>query len=346
MKHRLARPLSFNYVTTWTLILVVLCIPQSLLAFTEQTGSLESYLKSFTYGTKADNQWQEPSAEKMDLFALVMTSFLGGDFEETSNMAEEIGYHLIRFTDTDQPIAKVHYILTEKYTIGDPEFQGGGIYVFFPAGNNFAIEAPHPRSDLNTEKEAVELYIAASSRYLFLAGTRRNSSTEYSECSGRYYKSDAVHNTTSLYQVAHECLTLFNEETVFINLHGFGSNSLSQLQQQCKTTNSNLLNLSEGVFYTPQFNNRNVFMLHLAQQVSMDGLASVCIYGIHTESLGGTYATNGRITNGSADACFENASTSSHKFVHLEQSYDLRSSNRSKIVESIATAIKTYQQAE
>lgn len=344
MKSCFAGRANFNFVLYFVITCIVFLNPVSLLAFSERTGSLESYLKSFSYGVKADNQWQEPDREKMALFDIVIDNFIRCDFEEVRRIAPDVGYTLIRFTDTDQPAEKVHYILTEKNRIGEPGFQGGGIYVVYPEGYNVAIEAPHPKTDLYTEKEAIEVYLSASSRYLLIAGTRRDSSTEYSECSGGYPKSDAVHHTRSFFQVAHERLNILNPDTVFINLHGFGSKSLALLQKQCGTINSNLINISEGVYSSPPLTGDN-FTFHLAQQIGQDGLAAVCIYGVDTKSLGGTFATNGRITNGSSDSCFERAPIASHRYIHLEQSYKLRSTYRANIVQSITTAIKTYRQS-
>lgn len=346
MHRYLAKLACFNFVILPVIACTVLCSSQNCLAFNEQVGSLELYLKSFSYGVKADNQWKEPDSLQMATFDAVINSFFQGDFNQASQLAENSGYSLIQFTDTDDSVAKVYYILTEKYCIGEPGFQGGGIFVMYPEGNNFAIEAPHPRSDLNTEREAIELYLASSSRYLFLAGTRRDSSTQHSTCSGEYYKSDVVHHTNTLFQVAHERLDRTNSDTVFINLHAFGSTSLAKLQQQCNTTDNNLINMSEGVNAPPQLDPDTSFMAHLARQIDLDGTAAVCIYGIDTETLGGTYATNGRITNDSADACNENAIKSSQRFVHLEQSYKLRSTNRSEIVGSIASAIQTFYQVK
>jgi hypothetical protein len=47
----------------------------------------------------------------------------------------------------------------------------------------------------------------------------------------------------------------------------------------------------------------------------------------------------GRYTNGSSDSCSSNATTSSKHFIHLEQSYDVRSQHRADIANAIKQAL-------
>ena len=83
-------------------------------------------------------------------------------------------------------------------------------------------------------------------------------------------------------------------------------------------------------------------MLTLEAQIDGDGLADACIYGRDTKSLGGTTNTHGRHTNGSVDACTTNAENSGHRWIHLEQSYEIRSAHRAEFNQSIIRALDAW----
>ena len=305
------------------------------------TGSLHEFLSAIDYGTKQDNRWIEPDTATQQLFRYVFFTFLSQEYHLANDAAASIGYEVIRFEDSDSIPPGIHYVLKEKATINDPGFAGGGTYLLYPEGRNVAIEAPHPKTDLYTERQAIELYLTASPRYLALAGTRRDSSTETSLCTGNHSRSDAAHHTNHLFQMAHEEINRIDPETLVIQLHGFGSTSLAKLQGQCRTTSDNLVNLSEGINYRPK-RKSGTFTELLKQKINEDGLIKACLYGKDTSSLGGTTNTNGRYTNGSADACHVGADSASHRFIHVEQSYSVRSGNRASINQSIKSAMDAW----
>lgn len=306
------------------------------------SGSLETFLKGIDYGVANENNWVEPDSWQLNEFSLVMDSFLANDFITAHQLALPLGYEVIQFEDTSSKPGTTYYILWETNRLPEPGFTGGGTYVINPKGSSVVLQAPHPVYDRYTSDQAIETYLAVRPKLLALAGTHRNNSSAYSPCTnGGYKKSDSAHYDGQLYYIAHEQMSNYDQNTLFIQFHGFGSSSLSKLQQQCLTSNDKLINLSEGVRYSSDPDS-NTFMHILRQQVENDGIITPCVYGNDTTSLGGTWNTTGRLTNDSADACTTNASQSSTRFLHLEQSFRVRASYRDRMADYIGAAITEY----
>lgn len=305
------------------------------------SGSLEQTLKAIGYGTAGDEQWVEPTAAQEVSFRAMVSAFLAGDYAQAASFGNDIAYDVIEYTDTDVVPATVHYLLMGQSKINQAGFRGWGLYARNPGGRDLLIQAPHPRTDLYTERQAIELYLASSAGLLSIAGTRRDSTAELSTCSGSYPKSDAAHHTLHPFQYFHEAVNDASVSTAFLELHGFGSGSLNKLKKQCRSGNDKLVNLSEGVNYRPGKKDSSL-MLTLEAQIDGDGLAEACVYGRDTKSLGGTTNTHGRYTNGSVDVCTTNAESSEHRWIHLEQSYEVRSAYRAELNQSIIRALDAW----
>ncbi|MCV6604007.1 MAG: hypothetical protein OIF34_01785, partial [Porticoccaceae bacterium] len=59
---------------------------------------------------------------------------------------------------------------------------------------------------------------------------------------------------------------------------------------------------------------------------------------------GGTLNTQGRFTNGSSSPCGQAATTSSRRFIHIEQSFDIRMSEGSRqiMTDHIVEAVEAF----
>ena len=308
---------------------------------THREGNLEYYLKSFDYGKKADQTWVAPSTEYLNSFSTVFDAFLASDYKRAHRLGQSIGYEIIEFVDTSRLPIETHYILQESVGPDSQNYKGAGIFVTKFSANTIAIQAPHPESDLYTEMQAIEIYLDSPAGFLFVAGSRRNSSTLSSPCDGKHVASDAVHNTHHSYYIAHQRLIEANPQTLVIQLHGFGASSLKTLQTQCQTPNDKLINLSEGIKHYSESNNE-YFIDILAAKINQTGMAEACVFGQDTHTLGGTTNTTGRFSNGSLNPCTTNALESEHRFIHIEQSFPIRSSHRADINDQIRNAIETY----
>lgn len=327
------------WVAILTVILLVITLFTSTAKAAIVSGSLTQYLNTYDFGAKGSNAWKIPNSEVTSSFSAALNALIEQNLPLADELAQSFGYRAIEFSDnaSNQTV----YILEEIAKAGDNNFIGGGTYVVNPMGKPIALEAPHPKFDTFTSTQAIETFVATQSQFLLLAGTRRDSNIAKSECSGDYFESDVAHQTNSLFSTAHELISALSNELVFVQFHGFGSTSLKSLQQQCNTSNTNVVNLSEGVnYYTSP--NETSFLHILRSEIESRTPIAACVYGNQTQSLGGTFNVQGRVTNLSSDSCHANAQASSKRFIHLEQSYNVRKSLRGELAAAIDAAIIRY----
>ena len=336
-----ARPLVFYVIITCLLFLVTFfSFPSK--AITLMSGELDKHLKSYNYGTKADDRWAMPSTKDQLTFEKMFDAFYQQNWPLAEEYAQQIDYLVIQFSDVDT--GNTYYLLQEKNQLPSAEFKGGGTYVFNPNGLNAVLQAPHPKRDSFTGTQSIDAFLHTQSRLLMLAGTRRDSSHDVSECTGTNYSaSDVAHQTESYFQVAHEQASNYDDTTVFIQYHGFGSSTRAKLQSQCGTDNDLMLNLSEGVRYATNDDDHSIMQL-LRKNVEAGGKIKACVYGNDTKSLGGTWNVQGRHSNGSVNSCHKSAAASARRFVHLEQSYGVRKYHRDAMAEHLKQALIEYFQ--
>lgn len=323
-------------------LLIPAALPSSVAALGTDSGDLAALLKAIDYGDKDANDWDLPEQATAAAFGAAIDALLMGNPASADALAAGIGYQVVLYTDTARKPNRTYHLLREVNPLPSPLFLGGGTYVINPAGLPLAIEAPHPVSDLFTETEAIEIFLRSNAKLLLLSGTHRENSTQPSQCTdGGYRVSDASHSLYPLLFEAHARASLFDPNLVFVQLHGFGSASLATLQSQCGTTDDRLVNLSEGVTYHADLSGQS-FLAQLTRAINADGKIKACVYGNQTSSLGGTWTTTGRFTNQSPDPCAQNAASSSRRFVHLEQSYRVRSSYRPDMARYITDTANQY----
>ncbi|MBD1556143.1 hypothetical protein HC752_04270 [Vibrio sp. S9_S30] len=304
-------------------------------------GDLRAHLKGIEYGEKEANAWKQPSVQDLATFKSAFQALLDNNTSAAADLLSPLGYGMFEYHDT--VTGKLFYVLQEIYPLSDARSNGGGTYVYNPSGVSAVLQAPHPMHDLFTATQSIDDFFYTDSKYLMLAGTHRNSNTALSSCTnGNYKESDVAHQTSSYFQSVHESIDEFaTPNTVFIQYHGFGSTTLKKLQNQCNTTSSKMINVSEGVRY-PTNDSSTSFMHALRRQVESENLIKACIYGNDTTSLGGTWNVQGRFTNHSSNACQTNANSSQKRFVHLEQSYSVRKYNRDDMSRYLKQAMVEY----
>ena len=266
-------------------------------------------------------------------FGEIIESLWNGDDDGMASEAENLNYDLVLYTDTEGGDAE-YYLLTEQ--TDDPT--GQGIFVLNPGGaRNLVIEAPHPIYDTDSDLVAAQIFRDTGAKALLIAGTHRCADDEESECSGTtdvcgaegpYRISDPAHFTCNFFQAAHEALSDHSEDPVILQIHGF-----SQTEGEPDAI------LSDGVEHTAE-NSDNVLALAINLKERLDATGdddgvSACQAddpdadgdGIAVDSsfLCAFVNVQGRYTNGSTeDACTEEATNSSDRFIHVELSFDLR----------------------
>lgn len=192
--------MKINAVWGYCVFLCALVLSQPAWSVTTMSGNLGSFLKSIDYGDKDADNWVEPDAVKLDQYRVAVDYFLAEDFLTAHQVATTIGYEVIEFTSGKGKKSKTHYLLWETEQLPSNSFTGGGTLVMNPNGANLALQAPHPNSDLHTEDQAIETYLGTNAKYLMLAGTRRENSTQLSHCTNsNYRKSDSSHYIEQLF---------------------------------------------------------------------------------------------------------------------------------------------------
>jgi len=178
------------------------------------------------------------------------------------------------------------------------------------------IQSPHPHNDTNTGLQGIYAFEHASAAFFMVAGTHRCNNTAHSGCSGttstcgisseEFRISDMAHTDISLFHRSTEFLWTTVPDPYFMQLHGFG-----------KGADDPYLILSNSTTHSPDVD----LLSELGNiLVDIDPSLSFEVAHINTDiRLKGTTNTQGRLINGSADACEVAATANSGRFFHIEQ---------------------------
>lgn len=319
-------------------------------ALQSMQGDIEAFLTSIAYGEAEDGRWRFPALEKRTLVKTALERLLAGQISQAAQSAQSAGFALIEYTD---PARGLFYILRDPPITGN--ISRGGTYVWRPDAAFVAVvEVPHPADDARTHLQGIELFLDAGAELLLLAGTSRRSDGTLSPCDDAvdddFRRSDAAHAVKHLFHVAHEVAEDELDEPLFIQLHGFGSAGYDALLAQCGAAAAGslrlLVNISDGFRDTSASGSgappAGSFARVLADTVNEEGTIRACLYNQDTSIYGGTSNAQGRYTNGSVDACTEHAPESRGRFLHLEQSYDVRTHRRALMNALITEALSRY----
>ena len=312
--------------------------------------NISAYLQKMQFGEENDNLWKIENNNSIKTVQSIVEKILNQHYLEAQSQAKTINGNLFKLVDSNKTYYLLHLGL-EQLNDGS-YYSRGGTYVFYPQGENSAIQVPHPQFDTNTNLEGIESYLALESKYLLIAGTHRKSSTNVSHCQSSFQESDSAHNNKHFFFGVHQKLSDSNPQLLFIELHGFGATTQETLWQQCdERNNSNLINISEGISDNQELNISS-FMHLFHQEINRNSTIKSCIYSpqkdinssdIYSSMLGGTLNVSGRYTNGSNSVCSEASSRSSHRFIHLEQSFNIRNNERNTIINALKVAQQTFR---
>ena len=297
-------------------ILIALLLVSSSLYSQTATGDLEDYIatKISNAPGSSGNDYVEPTTNNLTAWNTVIDAVLAGNISDARTNASSLNYQVTEFTDTSLSPNQIFYVLEEKSS----QTNYWGTYVFSktPIRNNLVIQAPHSKYDTNTGKEAVHCFKNLVAKALFINGTHRCNNSSASSCSGTtsscgssaaFRVSDLAHNTVSMFQKTTE--NVFNTVTnsVFIQLHGFGK----------KSTDPYVI-LSNGTRVTPATDYASQLKDAL---FAVDNSLTFKIAHIDTSwtRLIGFTNTQGRLINSSANHCNTSATTTSGRFIHVEQ---------------------------
>jgi len=134
--------------------------------------------------------------------------------------ADKLGYELVLFTDTRN--GKIYRLLREKLATTDK--LGWGSYVYDRQGRSRLVEAPHPKSDVNTPQLAIEVFREAGAKGYLMAGAHRLANGGIESNPLAQLANVAAH-IDSMFHVFHEEWSSddnqFDDQTLPIQIHGF-----------------------------------------------------------------------------------------------------------------------------
>ncbi len=297
------------------IILFLLLVPAVFIGQTA-TGNIENYIGNIidnAPGNSGDN-YLEPTTAQLNTWNSIINFVLANNLVDARSNANTVNYKITEFTDTSISPNQVFYILEEK----SPESNYWGTYAFSktPTRDNLIIQAPHSKFDTNTGNQAVYCFKNTIAKAVFINGTHRCNSNSFSSCSGTtsvcgssdsYRISDLAHNTNSIFQKTTENLFTAISNSIFVQLHGFG-----------KQPTDPYVIMSNGTRETPSTDYATMIKDALLVE---DNTLTFELAHINTgwTRLIGFTNTQGRLLNNSSDHCNTSATTTSGRFVHIEQ---------------------------
>lgn len=255
------------------------------------------------------NDFSMPDEGEFSVWGTGLSQLLSGEYSSSAATFTSIEYNLIEFTDDGTD--RVYYILENNNS------NYWGTYVFYPNyANPLVVQSPHPKEDFNTGKQGAYIFENTDAMFFFLAGTNRCNSNDTVECSGQteacgpkgaFKISDMAHNDTTVFQSTTDTLFRRFSQSWFLQLHGFA-----------KTETDPYVILSNGSKEQPD----NDFITALKEGLS-DADPTLTFEVAHEnedwDRLIGRTNTQGRLINGSSNACEEYAAENSGRFIHMEQ---------------------------
>lgn len=271
-------------------------------------------------GASSTSKYVPPTSGQFAEWSTAVSFIAQGHYHEADSSVQLIGvgYRVVLFTDVTT-VPSHTYVLLEDSTSGGPYW---GVYVFDPQPlrPNLAIQSPHPLNDTNTGRQGIRMFKNLRAAAFFISGAHRCNSPQYSLCSGTtgtcssgdepYRISDQPHVVDGAFQATTQALSSFAPQMCFVQVHGFA-----------KLTGDPDLIMSYGTTAAPSGEDK---LVQLRDHFAFED-ASLTFKLAHIDigwtRLIATQNTQGRFLNGVADPCAQYASSSSGRFIHVEQAY-------------------------
>ena len=324
--------------------IVALCASAALHSQTYVSGDLVARIDNHITtmpGSGSTNKYVAPSAGQFAEWSTAVSFILQGQYHEADSSASLVGYDVVVFTDNTTMPSHEYVVLEELAGNG----RYWGVYVFNPQPlrPNLAIQSPHPLNDSNTGRQSIRMFKNNGAGAFFISGAHRCNNSQYSPCSGTtttcsasaepYRISDQPHNADGTFQATTQVLASFFPEMVFVQVHGFA-----------KLTGDPDLIMSYGTSAAPTGDDKLVLLRDNFAFEDASLTFKVAHVDIGWTRLIATQNTQGRFLNGVADPCSQYASTSSGRFIHVEQAYaNLRdnSTNWNKFSNALANTFQS-----
>lgn len=257
-------------------------------------------------------------------FRSLIRAAVAGDWPAAAASARQAHYRLFVLTDA-----------TGWYLILDDAMNGlGPTVVLAPeARRDMIAEAPHPVFDGETVQETAVFVTHLGARAAVVAGTHRCAAARETSCSGKtsvcrqwgkaaYRDSDVAHNTESLFHAAHEALAAQWPGAVVVSIHGFEKRR-SAPETWVVLSDGGSAESGDTGSLTRRLRDRLRAMLGEgdARAVACDDVAD---RRFGYPRLCATNNVQGRHVNASGDACRKGVTRGNGRFLHIEQTRDVR----------------------
>ncbi len=269
-------------------------------------------------GPQADSDsYAAPDESTVRHVRRALERMLAGDAERAFHDALIGGYWLCRGTEDE-----------EGLVLGVPAIPNSGHAVFVwradPNARRLIVEAPHPRYDLFTERQGLELFKAVRARALIIATTHRCASSLESGCDGSTgicghgegpTESDMAHSLGSVFNGLHRFFADAFPDDLVVSLHGMGKGGISISDGTTLPTTDGAVVARFASALRVVFPDEHITTCNAYPGAKVD------------QRLCGTTNVQGRFVNGILlDACTDTATKSAGRFLHVEQSLAVRKS--------------------
>ncbi len=300
------------------------------------SGDMEAYLNTIIANMPGDSgdDFKVPTSTELTSWENCINAILNGDITTARTHADAVNYRIVEYTNTGfGHNSGTYYIVEEKSS--QTNYWGTYIFASGPT-RELVIQAPHSDHDFNTGKQAVYSFVRLHNLALFLNGTHRCNHSQASSCSGTtsvcsgssepFKISDMAHTANAVWQKTTEVIYNTISESVFVQLHGF-----------TKLSTDPYVILSNGTDQTPTTDYAVQFKDNLS---GIDPSLTFKIAHIDNWTrLVGFTNTQGRFINQSSDPCSSAATSTTGRFLHVEQ-------EKSKLRQDMNGWDKIYQALE
>jgi hypothetical protein len=277
-------------------------------------------------------------------FTRMVEALAASRWEDAAAAANEASYEIVQL-----PSAKGWFVVA----IDDAkEGREPIIVIRTDATRDLVAEAPHVPFEPGTGEQAIATVEILGARAAIISGAHRCASRTYTTCDGKtsvcgseesYRDSDVGHNLDTLFHVAHSTFTRAWPDSIVVSLHG-----MKEDNEGVRTSFvvSNGIKAADPFALTAATKLRNA----LDSLLGHPGLVVSCNVPSDDQwdyrKLCGFTNVQGRHLNGDLDACHDNMSTGTGKFIHVEQDWHvLRDFERSWVAFDADDYANAYLQA-
>lgn len=295
-------------------ILVLIGLNARLLAqVVPDTGDFVDYINTYVSnlpGTSG-NDYKTPSVDSLATWGRIIALMADGSYSEAADSAALLDYRIVEFVDTTTSPDATYYLLENTGS------NYWGSVAFNPSYcRPLVIQSPHPGYDFRTGQQGAYVFRETESYVFCISGTHRCNNASFSTCAGTttvcggssaFRISDQPHVVNSTFQTTTD--TLFNRysNTYFIQLHGFTMGA-----------GDPYVILSNGTRDTPTVDYISSLANYLYAEDNVLTFKIAHIDTNWTDNVGFTN-TQGRLINGSGNPCNSSASSTTGRFLHIEQ---------------------------